>query len=339
MNIAPPPGRIPVVLVTGFLGSGKTTLLARLLRRPELARSAVIINEFGAVGLDHDLIERADDDVVELAGGCVCCSQRGELGQTLARLRERREAGSVAAFERVLIETTGLADPAPILRDFLADAWLADTYRFDGVITTVDAVHGLDTLERQPEARAQAAFADRLLLTKVDVAPPAAIDALRERLAALNPGVAPLAVAAGEIAPDALFGAAVRDPRATREQVERWLGARGFVGWRIAASEPDRHGPDIRAQVLVREAPLPAAVFRGFFDLLLEARRDDLLRVKGLVNIAGAPGPLLVHGVQGSFEPLLPLAGWPGDDRRTRLVFITRGISGAWIEGLLRSLE
>ncbi len=341
MSTLPDSDKLPVVLLTGFLGSGKTTLLSRLLRHPGMARSAVIINEFGEVGLDHELVEKgAEDDVVELAGGCLCCTRKSDLAATLVGLRDKRARGAVAPFERVLIETTGLADPGPILRTLLADEWVTYSYRLDGVVTTVDAVHGLATLERQPEALRQAALADRLLLTKTDLAALEAVAALVRRLAELNPLAEPRAVVHGDISPAALLGAVPRDTQTLLAQVDAWLGGpAAFTRFSLVPPDPDRHGEHIRAFAFVRDAPLPVAVFRQAFQLLIDSRAPDLLRVKGLVALAGAPGPALIHGVQGDFAPTALLERWPSEDRRTRIVFITRDLSPEWVERTFRAFE
>lgn len=329
--------RTPLSVLTGFLGSGKTTLLSRLLQAPSLPPMAVIINEFGEVSIDHELVEAGSEDVIELPGGCLCCTRRGELASTLTGLRARRARGELPPFARVLIETTGLAEPAPILRTLLDDAALAADFALDGVITTVDARHGLATLAAQPESRAQVALADRLVLTKTDVAEPDAVALLRRQIAAIHPGLEPLVAVRGDIAAQALFDVAIRDATAHREQIEPWLGLRGF---RLGAPAANRHGADIRARALQRETPLDVDAFRCFFAMLSDFGSADLLRVKGIVHLAGRDLPFLVHGVQGAFEPLQPLQHWPAQDRRTRLVFITRGrLAEDWLDALLAALE
>ncbi len=219
---------IPVSVITGFLGSGKTTLLARLLRDPAMARTAVIINEFGAVGLDHELVETSDESFIQLSNGCLCCNVRSDLVLTLGDLAARRAAGTVPQFERVVVETTGLADPAPILHALMTDRALCEVYALDGVITTVDAVTGLATLDRYPESLRQAAVADRLILTKTDV-PEAQTAALCARLAQINPGAPVLEVVGGAVAPAALFDCGFYDADGKHPDVQAWLAHEAHV--------------------------------------------------------------------------------------------------------------
>lgn len=331
--------RLPVTLLTGFLGAGKTTLLARLLAQPAAGRCAVLINEFGAVSLDHELVGTvAADDIVELPGGCLCCARREALGVALADLLLHVRRGEIRPFVRVVIETSGLADPAPILRGLLGDPALMAALELDGVVTLVDAVHGARTLASQPETRVQVALADRLLLTKTDVADAATVEMLTAQLAALNPLAAIEPVTHGAIDAARLFGVRVRDEAATVAEVERWLSARGFVNLRSGAPDPNRHGADIRAEVLLLDEAVPAERLRSYIGALTVLGGDAILRVKGIVHLAGRPLPFVVHGVQGTYEPLQPLASWPSDDRRTRLVVIARGVPAGWAGKLWESL-
>lgn len=319
---------IPLAVLTGFLGSGKTTLLARLLKSPGFARTAVIINEFGEVALDHDLIATSSESFVELASGCLCCRMRGDIAVTLADLLARRDRGAVR-FERVVIETSGLADPAPILHALTSDTVLAGRLALAGVAATVDAVNAPRTLARQWEAVKQVAVADHLILTKTDLLSGTA-DELEGRLRQINPAATLLTARFGDLDPERLFAGAPRFPPHAMTRA-----AQPPAGGHFGA-----HDAELSSFALVRAAPLPAVVL----SLLLEALADhcgaDLLRLKGIVAITESPGrPAVVHGVQHLFHPPQWLDGWPSEDRRSRLVFIVRGISEAWIAALLRAIE
>ncbi len=329
--------RVPVTVLTGFLGSGKTTLLNRLLRQPDLQGTAVIINEFGAIGLDHDLVAHTDEQMVLLSNGCICCTIRGDLVGALERLAAEPSA-QAGRLRQVVLETTGLADPAPILHTLMGDPRVARNWRLAGVAATVDAVHGMATLDRQPEAVKQAAVADRLLLTKADLADPAALAPLRERLRRINP-TAPVSENADEAlaALQALLGATPANPAPAAiagERAPRWQPVPP------AGHDPNRHDDHIRAFALVREAPLPREGFFAWLDMVARLRGDDLLRVKGLVHLEESPDrPLVIHGVQHVFHPPEWLPAWPSEDRRTRIVFITRDIDPDAIEETLRLFE
>ncbi|MBX6372847.1 MAG: GTP-binding protein [Acetobacteraceae bacterium] len=337
---------IPVSVLTGFLGSGKTTLLSHLLRRPEFARTAVVINEFGEVGLDHDLVETSDESFVQLQTGCLCCTIRGDLVRTLDDLLQRRDAGTVPPFERVVVETTGLADPAPILHALMTDPIVAGRMALAGVVATVDAVNGAGTLERHRESVKQVAVADRLVLTKTDL-PEASPEALRTRLAALNPAAPVLRAEHGRIEPERLFDAGLYDPAGKTPDVARWLAAEAHADRHAHhhhghdhAHDPNRHGEGITTFCLTREKPIRAVALALFLETLAEHRGADLLRVKGILNIAESPDrPAVIHGVQHVFHPPAWLDRWPSEDRRSRLVFITRDIPRAWIEQLLEALD
>jgi G3E family GTPase len=339
---------IPVSVLTGFLGSGKTTLLGRLLRHPDFARTAVVINEFGEVGLDHDLVEASDESFIQLQTGCLCCTIRGDLVRTLDELLRRRAEGSVPPFERIVIETSGLADPAPILHALMTDEAVAARLTLSGVVTTVDAVTGAGTLERQPESVKRAAVADRLVLTKTDLAD-ADEAALRARLAALNPAAPLLRARHGEIDPALLFDAGLYDPAGKAPDVARWLASEAHAQNHAHhhrddahhhAHDPNRHDAHISSFCLVREKPIRAVALALFLETLAEHRGADLLRVKALLNIFESPDrPAVIHGVQHVFHPPAWLDRWPSEDRRSRLVFITRDIPRAWIEQLLEALD
>ena len=316
---------IPVAIVTGFLGSGKTTLISRILRDPAFTRTAVIVNEFGEIGLDHELIASSDETLLALTTGCLCCAVRSDLVATLLDLQRRRAVGEIT-YDRVLIETSGLADPAPILHALMTEQDIARHHFIDGIVTVVDALHGDTTLDSHPEARRQAALADRLLLSKTDVAGP--VPALRQRLAVLNPG-APQFIAA-EAAPRHLFtGTTVATRFATLpDQPARDPFSRA------------QHADGIETITLQRDRPIPALALTLLLEALAEHCGARLLRVKGLVHIEEMPErPAVIHGVQHVFSPPEFLAQWPSADHTTRLVFITQGVPRHFPTRLLEAIE
>ena len=327
---------IPVCVLTGFLGSGKTTLLARLLKSDAFSRTAVIINEFGEVGLDHELIETSDESFVTLQTGCLCCTVRGDLVRTLSDILRRRDEGSVTPFERVVIETSGLADPAPILHALMCDDEIAARLALAGVVTTVDAVNGSGTLARNPESVKQVAVADRLILTKTDLVD-AATDDLIARLAALNPIAPVLPVAFGAVDPARLFDAGVRDAASRPRELAAWLGDDAHAHH---AHDPNRHDAHIACFALIRDKPVRAICLTLFLEALAEHCGADILRLKGIVDIAESPDrAAVVHGVQHVFHPPIWLDRWPSGDRRTRIVVIARDVPREWVTALFDAIE
>ena len=328
---------IPVNVVTGFLGSGKTTLLQRLLASPALADTAVLVNEFGEVGLDHHLLRRLGDEIVLLQSGCLCCTIRGDLSAAMRDLYSRRERGEIPAFRRLAVETTGLADPVPILSTVMAEPVLRHHFRLGNVVTTVDAVNGLLHLERQEESAKQAAVADRIVITKTDIADTRDIAELRRRLTRLNPAAPQLETApACELDPDLILTRDLYDLDGRAEEVRRWLAVEGGQPRAAAAGhhhhDVNRHDAGIHAFCLRFERPLDWTAFGIWLTMLLHAHGTDILRVKGMLNVDGSPGPVVIHGVQHLVHPPDHLPQWPDDDHSSRIVFIVRGLSRELIE-------
>ncbi len=353
---------IPVTLITGFLGSGKTTLLGQVLRDPRFSDTAVVINEFGEVGLDHALVAASREELVEMTSGCLCCTIRGDIRKTLVDLHARSSAGTIPTFSRLIVETTGLADPAPVLHTLMADPLVWPRYSLGGVITTVDAVNGEATLQRQAEGVKQVAVADRLVLTKTDLlADPAArkaSDAFEQTLRRINPGAVILDRAAADFDLRRLFDTALYDPRSKTIDVQRWLNEEAYR----ASDAPDhhhghahdhggdhdhhpphdvnRHGSDIQAFCVVRDRPISGLALSFALELLIANRGADLLRVKGIINVADKPErPCVIHGVQHIFHEPVWLDAWPDADRRTRIVFITRNVPRAAIEPIISAFD
>jgi G3E family GTPase len=311
---------LPVAALSGFLGSGKTTLLNALLRHPAMAGTAVAINEFGEVPIDQHLVEGATDDrTLVLANGCLCCNVAGDMEGGMMRLFASREAGAVPRFERLVVEPSGLADPAPILQALLRNPVLSRLLRLDAVLATVDALFGRGQLAENPEAREQVALAETLLLTKTDLATPGQIAALRADLGALNPLAPVIEVRHGEADPHALFPA-------------RFLGAAGapppVAAWLRAVPHRDGHAhtEGVAALSLVSDTPPPWDALDAWLKRLRLSAGERLLRLKGIVGVPGRPGPVVLQGVQHVLHPPVALDAWPDDDRRSRLVLITRGL-------------
>jgi G3E family GTPase len=321
---------IPVSVVTGFLGSGKSTILGHLLRQPEFSRTAVVINEFGEIGIDHELIESSEDSVIALTTGCLCCKVRTDLAQTLQDLLRRRDERRCTRFDRIVIETSGLADPAPILQTLMTDADIAGRLVLGGVVATVDTVVGYGTLEREAISQKQVAVADTIVLTKLDLAG-AAAPALLNRLAGLNPGAPTLR--AVHCRTRSVFGTALYDVKSKSLDVYSWLAE-------AREHTHDHHDTEIKTYTLLRTKPIRAVALTLFLEALAEHCGADLLRLKGIVNIAESPDrPAVIHGVQHVFHAPAWLERWPSNDRRSRMVFITRRIPRRWVEVLLDAVD
>ncbi|MCX8999216.1 GTP-binding protein [Rhizobiaceae bacterium BDR2-2] len=353
--------RIPVSIVTGFLGAGKSTLLNRLLKDPAMKDAAVIVNEFGDVGIDHLLVESSGDSVIELSDGCLCCTMRGDLIDTLGELMDRIQTGRLKPLKRIVVETTGLADPVPVMQSVIGHPVLMQNFDLDGIVTVVDAVNGLATLDAHPESVRQAAVADRLVLTKRSLAQAAAVDRLVARLRALNPRAAMTDAESEGADAASLLVNGLYDPQSKHPDVGRWLHEE-------AAGEDDhhhhdhehgpdcgcghhhdgehshhghhdhhhRHADDIRSFSIVHDRPVDPTALEMFVDLLRSAHGEKLLRMKAVVQTSDRPDrPLVLHGVQSIFHPPVRLAAWPDPaDQRSRLVLITKGLPEAFVRDL-----
>jgi len=347
--------RIPVSILTGFLGAGKSTLLNRLLQTSDMADTAVIINEYGEVGIDHLLVQSSGDALVELSNGCICCTVRGELTDTLVYFREALADGRIRAIRRVVIETTGLADPAPVIQSIIGNPAIAQDFSIDGVITLVDAVNGLSTLDHHEEARRQVAVADRLVVTKLTLARADQVAALTERLRALNPHAEIIDGDSARAAQLATVSAGLYDPATKIADVGRWLHdeahddhictdhcdhdhhhGHGHAHDHAHDHHGHRHDDGIRSFSIIHDRPIAPQALSMFIDLLRSAHSDKLLRMKAVVALEDDPErPLILHGVQSVFHPPERLARWPDpSDRRTRMVLITKDLPQEFVQSL-----
>ena len=335
-------GKIPVTLVTGFLGAGKTTLISRLIRHPDMDRVAVVINEIGEIGIDNDLVKMSTENVSLLANGCLCCSVRTDLQDTLRELFGERRAGVIPDFDRVIIETTGLADPGPVIQTLSSDTMLGAHYRLDGVVTLVDAVNARDQLAQQPEAQQQIALADRIFITKCDLVSAQDVDELVAEIAAINTRADIRRCSMGDLHPRDLTGLGLQSERASPDTL-RFLGeavsragAASEDGTYLAGRLPGRHHPSVRNLSLRFEAPFTWPAFSAAMELLISLRGQDMLRVKGIVNVEGRP--VVVQGVGHVFHPPVTLDRWPSEDMGSRIVFITRNIEAEKINALFQAV-
>lgn len=342
--------RLPVVLLTGFLGAGKTTLLNFMLRHPQMSGTAVVINEYGAVGLDHHLVASSEPDEVELIdGGCVCCTVRGKLTEALMSLFTRSQRKELPTIKRLIIETTGLAEPGPILGELLRSTQLAERFVLDSVVTLVDAANADSTLSGHEIAQRQITSADRVLITKADLVEPARVEELKQRLREMNPDAQIEVLAQGAARPDQLFSGASRAAHPGEYQPGAWLGSADTIRFtpasdvRLLDGDRTSSGPaaidDVQTFSLIVDEPLAPGRFFGWLDFMRAMCGPELLRLKGLIHLQGQAGPIVVHGVQNIFHPPQKLESWPDGDQRTRMVFITRGLGKESIGRILAYLE
>ncbi|HXX83077.1 MAG TPA: GTP-binding protein [Casimicrobiaceae bacterium] len=346
-TVDPLASRLPVTVITGFLGSGKTTLLRRLLRHPAMSRAAVIINEFGEVAIDHELVAASSEQMTLLGNGCLCCTLRTDLQETLRELFVKRRTGEVIDFDRVFVETSGLADPVPVLHTLRTDGLLGAQYRLDGVVTLVDAVNGAGQLDTMPEAVRQAAVADRLVVTKTDIADGDAIARLRQRVEALNPFALCATAVDGELDPALLKNIGPRARSARADELNRWLGpVASDAKPALEAGPPGRaaprvgpHDAAIRSFCLWFDKPFTWQGLNAALQALAELRGPDLLRVKGIVHVEGEGGPIVLQGAQHLFHPPVTLEGGHHTDPRSRIVFIVRNISRESVEALFAAVQ
>jgi G3E family GTPase len=323
----------PVTVLTGFLGSGKTTLVNALVRDPRFADTAIIVNELGEVSIDHALIREASEAIVTLPAGCICCRASGDIVRALRELHDLRFMKEVADFRRVLIETSGLADPAPLLATLIEMPVTAARYSLSGVVTTIDAEHGMATLDSHPESVKQAAIADRIVITKTDRAGPAKVNAMQERLAALAPGARILRAARGDIDAALLFDTGLHRPGAGAPDARGWLNAGAYASH---AAVP-RHDPRISSFVWRHDEPIAWEDLAAALDALYDVMGERILRMKGLVSVEGEAGPRAIHAVQHALYPPARLAQWPDGDDSTRLVFIGRDLEEGAVARILDS--
>jgi len=328
---------IPTSIITGFLGSGKTTLLKRLLLSPDMRETAVLINEFGEVGIDHFLVRKVDENIVLLNSGCLCCTVRDDLVETMDDLHARRQTGEFR-FNRVVIETTGLADPTPIIHTLLTDPSLSPVFELSGLVATIDATHAEGQLKEHPEAAKQAAMADRLLISKTDLADGSTRARIRDMLHTISPSASIFeSTLDSGPSPAELFNTGPFTDVGKHADVHRWLNEEAASGHHHAhAHDVNRHDNRISTFCITAKTPLNWAKLKDWLSLLIASRGEQILRIKGVLNLAGHPKPVVIHGVQHVFYPPNELDAWPDDDHRSRIVFITRDLPGDAVENAFR---
>ena len=336
---------ITITVLTGFLGSGKTTILTSLLKQKQMANVAIIINEFGEVGLDHDLIETTDENVIELQNGCICCTIQGDLKKTLLYLLKKMEKGEITPFNHVIIETTGLADPVPIIHTLMTSLDLQRIYSIDGVITVVDSINGQSTYKAYEEAVKQTAFADRIILSKTDIADKGTVNSLTKRIKAINPKVTIIKSDKNSLPVSKLLGLNDYNPQEKDWNVREWLEIEknkssnhlhNHHGHHHHEHDVNRHGEDIKTFAMVTSQPVSMTSVNFFLELLMSQMGENILRIKGILDIKGQSRPAVIHGVQHVFHPLEWLEKWPSNDKQSRLVFITKNINKDTIDDLFK---
>ena len=326
--------KIPVTVITGFLGSGKTTLISQLIAHPQMRRVAVVINEVGEIGIDHDLVASSTENITLLSNGCICCSVRTDMQETLRDLFARRSVGEVFDFDRVIIETTGLADPAPVLQTLVSDTLLEAQFRFDGLVTLADAVNLIDQAKNQPEIVKQLAIADKILLTKFDLIDQQQLIKVEELIRSMNQQAPILRVLHGALEPKELMNIGLSSSKSSAK-ILHFLGEDNDAG-KYLGSFIQAHSSQIKTLSLRFEKPFTWNAFSSALDLLSNLRGPDLLRMKGIVNVENKP--VVVQGVQHIFHPPVHLSDWPSADHSSRLVFITRNIEAAMINNLFETV-
>ncbi len=348
------PSNIPVSVITGFLGSGKTTLLSTLLKQKVMKNTAVIINEFGEVGLDHSFIETTDESIVELQNGCICCTIQEDLKSTLLDLIKKLELNRIPYFNRVVIETTGLADPVPIIHTLMTSHNLNKVYSIDGIITLVDAINAEDTYNNHEEAVKQTALADKIILSKTDLTKKLIINSIKNRIKKINPKAKIIESNKNKIPLTELLNLNDYDPLNKSWDAKKWLAIEKYDETEQSLFHDDhhehehnhehnhninRHGDNIESFSLVTNQRISKTTFNFFIELLSSQMGSKLLRIKGILNIKGEHGPAIIHGVQHIFHPVEWLNKWPDEDHSTRLVFITRDVKKSHIKDFFKIIE